>query len=97
MSDERARRVEENERLFGAVNAAISHVNRELGLDDTVEQYVCECSIQACVERVALTREEYREARERPDRFFMIAGHRDPVHERIVRETDRYVLVEKTT
>lgn len=97
MSGERARRVEENEHLFGAVNQAIAQVNRKLGLDDTVEQYLCECSVLTCAERIALTRDEYEEVRKRPNQFFMVAGHRDPVHERIIRETDRYIMVEKTT
>lgn len=96
MSDpERARRVTENERLFETVNEAIRRVNDALGLDDESEQYICECSVQDCTQRISLTRAEYAEARENPNRFFMIAGHRDPVHEHVVRETDRYVLVEK--
>ena len=92
---ERARRIVENERLFEAVNAAVKDVNARLGIDDESEQYVCECSIQECTQRIALTRGEYAEARETPARFFMLAGHRDPAHEVIIRETDRYVLVEK--
>ena len=92
---ERARRIVENEQLFEAVNAAVRQVNEELGVDDASEHYVCECSMQECTQRIALTRDEYLEARENPARFFMLAGHRDPAHETIVRETDRYVLVEK--
>jgi hypothetical protein len=96
MSDaERARRIAENERLFESVNEAIRSINATLAIDDETEQYICECSIQDCMQRIALTRAEYAEAREDPDRFFMVAAHRDPVHEHVVRETDRYVLVEK--
>ena len=97
MSDpQRTRRVEQNERLFAAVNQAIRGVNARLQIDDASEQYVCECSIQECTQKVGLTHDEYKQARSDPDWFFMIPAHRDPAHERIVDETDRYVLVEKT-
>jgi hypothetical protein len=94
-SDERGQRLAENERLFEAVNAAIRDVNERLGVSDQSEQYLCECSLQDCMQRVSLTPEEYAEARSSPERFFMVAAHRDPVHEVVVRTTDRYVLVEK--
>jgi hypothetical protein len=96
MNDDRARRVEENERVFAAFNEAVHTIDKRLELDTEAEHYVCECSVQDCTQRVALTPDEYREARSSADRFFMIAGHRDPANETIVRETDRYVLVEKT-
>jgi len=92
---ERSRRVKQNERLFAAFNEAIQQANSELGVADPTEQYVCECSVQECLQRVTLSADEYLEARSAPLRFFMIAAHRDPAHEQIVRETDRYVLVEK--
>jgi hypothetical protein len=95
MSEARARRVEQNEHLFAAVNEAIRGVNARLDLEDGSEQYICECSVQDCTQRVSLTPDEYAEARSNRRWFFMIAGHRDPAHEEIVRETDRYVLVEK--
>lgn len=94
-SNERARRIVDNEHLFQAVNAAIRDVNEQLGISDESEQYLCECSLQDCTQRIAMTRDEYAEARESPNRFLMVAAHRDPVHEEIVRTTDRYVLVEK--
>jgi hypothetical protein len=97
VSDERAQRVEQNERLFAVFNEAVRHVDAMLELDAPSEHYLCECSFQGCTQRIALTPAEYAEARSMPTRFFMIAGHRDPAHERIVRETDRYVLVEKTS
>jgi hypothetical protein len=93
---ERARRVKENERLFALVNEAIHGVNVRLGVDDETEHDVCECSIQECAQRVALTREEYAEARSDEDWYFMLPAHQDPAHERVLRETDRYLLVEKT-
>lgn len=94
--DERTRRITQNEQLFAAVNEAIRHVDESLDVGDESEHYVCECSVQECSERIPLTRDEYTEARDVPGRFFMVAAHRDPAHERIVRTTDRYVLVEKT-
>jgi hypothetical protein len=94
-SDERGQRLAENERMFEAVNTAIRDVNERLGVSDETEQYLCECSLQDCTQRISLTPDEYAEARSNPARFFMVAAHRDPVHEEIVRTTDRYVLVEK--
>lgn len=96
MSDERVQRVEENEQLFAAFNQAVHEADEQLGVSEASEQYICECSIQECAQRVSLTPEEYTEARSAPRRFFMLPAHPDPAHERIVRETDRYVLVEKT-
>jgi hypothetical protein len=92
---ERGRRVTANEQLFEAVNDAIRGINRTLDIDDETEHYICECSVQDCMQRIALTRAEYAEARGAPNRFFMLAGHLDPAHEHVIRETDRYILVEK--
>jgi hypothetical protein len=93
---ERVRRLNENERLFANFNEAVRELDVRLGIDGESEHYLCECSDQDCTQRIALMPEEYAEARSNARWFFMIPGHRDPAHERIVRETDRYVLVEKT-
>jgi hypothetical protein len=59
-------------------------------------EYVCECSVKNCAARIALTGEEYAEARNVPNSFIVAPGHWSQRDELVVAETERYVLIEKT-
>ena len=51
--------------------------------------------LPSCIERVSLTLAEYDEVRAQVDHFLVLPGHDDPVIERVVRRTDRYLVVDK--
>jgi hypothetical protein len=57
-------------------------------------QYVCECALKSCGVRVSLTPSEYLEVRREATYFLIACGHWTPVFERVVFETDRYLVVE---
>jgi hypothetical protein len=57
-------------------------------------EILCECEDTACAEILSMTRDEYEAIRSHPA-WFPQAGHIDPEIERIVDESDGYVIVEK--
>jgi hypothetical protein len=93
--DERSARLAENEAVFRAGNAAI---NGNLDAADGRElPYLCECGLDTCFERVALSRSDYEVIRSHPARFFVAPGHEDlTAGEVVVLRTTSYTVVEKT-
>jgi hypothetical protein len=84
-------RAARNQSLRRKVNARIF----ELGGFSAFTEYVCECPLRACGAHVSLAVDEYLEIRRDPTHFVVVPGHR-PTADRIVRETDRYRVVEKS-
>jgi hypothetical protein len=94
--DSRQQRVARNEALFRKVNERIEEVNEELeggGRSD----FLCECGDEECTEPVSLTLAEYEEVRANPTHFVIAPGHDVIDVERVVRETDRFAVVQKFT
>jgi hypothetical protein len=90
--DERAGR---NEALFREVNEQARTLADRFGGPGANEfGFVCECSDDACTERVRLTLEVYEAVRASPRRFVLVAGHETSV-ERVVDRGPGYVIVEK--
>ena len=58
-------------------------------------EYVCECALKTCNGRLSLSTEEYEEVRRSSTQFVVIAGH-TRLTDRLVRETDRYSVIEKS-
>jgi len=88
------RRLARNEALFREVNESV----RTLTDDDggTLHDFFCECADVDCTIRVKLTNSEYETARSEGRRFIVACGHELPGVERIIIETERFLLVEKT-
>jgi hypothetical protein len=100
MGDARSDRMAKNEALFRSVNDRVKELTDRLstvGLVDEplVEEYLCECADAECMERVAITREEYERVRSNSLWFFVALGHVVPELERIVSENERFAMVEK--
>ena len=99
MADERSQqeRIAANEMLFRTVNQQIVSLNEVLEQVTDKSFFVCECSRTTCADPVVMTLAEYAEIRSNPRRFFISASceHLDPEAERVVEETDDYVVVEK--
>jgi hypothetical protein len=100
VGDARSDRMAKNEALFRSVNERVKELTDRLstvGLVDQplVEEYLCECADAECVERVAISREEYERVRSNPLWFFVALGHVVPEIERIISENERFIVVEK--
>src|SRR5687768_2056552 len=99
--DERRSRQARNEAFLRDVNERVATLDRNAqagwaqGSDERFE-FQCECGRSpTCAGRVELTLEEYDEVRKQSDRFLVLPGHEDSVIERVVRRSDRYVVVDK--
>jgi hypothetical protein len=91
----RHQRQARNEALIREVNERIDEIDRRAGAA-TDEHFVCECGREdGCGETVSLTLTEYDEVRKQDDRFAVYPGHETGALERVVKQTERYVLVDK--
>jgi hypothetical protein len=79
------------------VNEQIASVNHDLGVveDDTVE-VICECVHPRCTGLIDMPISEYEAVRRFPTHFFVKAGHEVAESERVVAESDGYVVIEAT-
>ncbi|MBV8599051.1 MAG: hypothetical protein JO017_09535 [Actinobacteria bacterium] len=92
-----AARAAKNEGLFREVNERIVELEENFGRrPDERTEFVCECSIADCIERVPLTLEEYQSVREQATYFLVVPGHVDEEHERVIKDGGHYFVVEKT-
>ena len=92
--DERERRLAQNEALFREVNERVNSLATDWSVAASYE-YVCECSNPDCTFQVALTQSEYEAVRADPRQFFVLPDHYVPEIENLVKETERYWIVEK--
>jgi hypothetical protein len=85
--------------LFREVNERIDSLRDAPWRDHPEEiDYICECADEDCAESIQLTAAQYRRLREQP-RCFIVAPdgkHVRPEIERVVAESPRYWVVEKT-
>jgi hypothetical protein len=91
---DRRQRIEENEKLFREVNERVAqmHAGYHRGPDP---EWVCECGDQTCFERVVVALDDYRTVRSNGNWFLILPGHEKSDVERVVRERQGYVVVEK--
>jgi hypothetical protein len=89
--DLRQQRAAENESLFREVNERIE----DMSANAAFTQFVCECVVEACDQRVAMTVEEYEHVRAAPNRFFVLPGHDEPDVDAVIEATERYLVIEK--
>jgi hypothetical protein len=92
--DSRQQRVAKNEALFRRVNERIEEISEGLP-GDSESDFLCECGNDNCTAPVRLTLSEYEDVRRDPTHFLIAHGHDVVDLERVVRETDRYAVVEK--
>ncbi len=96
MDAERQRRVAENESLFREVNESVERLATGfVGGGEQMQDFLCECGDDACLDRVALRLREYEAVRADPRRFALVPGHEQLEVERVVEDHGRYVVVEK--
>lgn len=77
------------------VNEHISALSATFGVTEpeTID-VICECVRAECVARITTTVAEYELVRRFPTRFFIKAGHVVAEEERVVAESDGYIVIE---
>ena len=93
VDEERAGR---NEALFREVNDNVARLEEELEAEGSdLLPVICECARTDCVTRFEIRLADYVRVRSHPHQFIVARGHEQPEVERVVRESDEYVVVEK--
>jgi hypothetical protein len=91
---EREERVARNESTSREINEGLEESHQGSSSQDHVRM-VCECGRVECDRLIAITIAEYEAVRKDPRRFAVIRDHVMPDVERVVEETDRFVVAEK--
>lgn len=63
--------------------------------DDIALHFLCECSDENCIERIALKQSMYKELHRNSSQFIILPSHNEPKVERIVNDFKTYLVVEK--
>jgi hypothetical protein len=94
--DERQRRIGENEVIFREVNERVRETNETFDVAAGDAEFVCECGMASCVERIRMTLAEYEQVRADPTQFLVVPGHEESAVESVVASReDRFVVVRK--
>jgi hypothetical protein len=99
VTDERRRRIGQNEALYRQVNERIEDMNEAFSTITENFSIVCECADLDCTEQITLSRERYEQTRRDPTHFFLKPGHEAMDTERVLdrAEDESYVIVEKAS
>jgi hypothetical protein len=95
MSDERERRIGENEVVFRAVNERIEGLNEAFGMVTETMSVVCECGDIACSQQIEISLPEYERVRAEPTLFVVVPGHEIEDVEDVAERRDSYTVVRK--
>ena len=91
----REERLGANEALFREVNEHVAEVAEQFIAGESPVEFSCECGDGACVEKIAMTVDEYEAVRAKPTRFAVVPGHEVPDIERVVERHPNYLVIEK--
>ena len=94
--DEREVRAARNQALFRAINEKLKTLNEAFAEVTDTFTIACECADTACIAMIEIHPHEYAAVRAEPRHFAVLPGHVYPDVEVVVRESDGYVVVEKT-
>src|SRR5262245_16409224 len=89
---QRSRAAARQQLLFREVNERIDALSEGA----MFSEYVCECAQQSCNVAVSLSVDEYLAVRADPTQFLIVCGRWSGAFDRIVFETERYIVVKKT-
>jgi hypothetical protein len=81
-----------NEAIFREVNERVADVTDS---EARMTNFLCECGNLDCIQEVALTDAEYVKLRSNSATFAVAPGHALEDVERVIKETDRFHVVEK--
>jgi len=84
-----------NEEMLRGANAHLERDAEQSGKPDSaLTQVLCECA-EACGGMISMTFDEWEAIHRHENHFAVARGHEDPSVERVVRSSDRYLVVEK--
>ena len=90
------RRLKENEVIFQQANKGVADfVLEDVGDDQRLINFYCECSNMDCRERIPLNASEYFELHKNQRRFIALKGHEIPEIEKIISRHAGFSVVEK--
>jgi hypothetical protein len=94
-SDDRLRRVGDNEALYRQVNERIKELNQGFGSITGTFAIACECGNLGCAEHLRVTPQVYEQTRADPTHFIVTPGHQTDDLEVVVAQNDDFVITEK--
>lgn len=94
---EREVRAAKNQSLFREINERVGELNKSFSLVSTISEWICECAMDTCIERIVMSVEDYEAIRQTGGRFFVAPSdeHVWSDVEEVTTRTDRYWIVEK--
>jgi hypothetical protein len=95
MTDERIRRIGQNEALYRQVNEKVRGINEGVATMMGTFDILCECGTLECMEHISVTPQVYEQTRADPHRFIVLPGHQIDDIEAVVSEHGNYIVLEK--
>lgn len=94
--DVREKRLGLNEAVFREVNERINGLAKlfKWGEPEALD-LICECRDATCIQRIEITRAEYKAVRAVDTQFALYPGHADPEIERVISSHKGYEVVAK--
>jgi hypothetical protein len=96
MTDDRIRRVGENEALYRLVNERIKALSPRIAALTGEFGVVCECATLDCKTQIMISPEVYEQTRARSDHFIVLRGHQLDEIETVIEDHGTFVVIEKT-
>jgi len=90
---DRKERIIENEKLFREVNERVADMQATFSGPDP--EWVCECGDETCFDKVSVPIDDYQQIRAHDDWFLIRPGHEKIDVEKVVRQRDGFLVVEK--
>jgi hypothetical protein len=96
MSDERIRRIGENEALYRQVNEQVKGISK--GMVATIGEFnvLCECGTLECMAQISVSPDVYEQARSVSERFIVLRGHQIDEMEAVIADHGAFYVIEKT-
>lgn len=91
----RLERAARNQTLFREVNERLEDLATTFQDTAGTVVFACECADLSCIEKIAMTLDEYEAIRSDPNQFLVLPGHVVHDVEDIVREGSGFVIVAK--
>ena len=96
MTEDRIRRVGENEALYRQVNERIKALSPGTAATRGEFGVICECATLDCKTQIMILPEVYERARARSDHFIVLRGHQLDDIEMVIEDHETFFVIEKT-
>ena len=96
MNEERLRRIGENEALYRQVNEQVESISEGTVATRGAFDVICECGTLDCTTQIAISADEYEQARSESERFIVVPGHQIDEIEAVIADHGSFYVIEKT-